>query len=278
MTGSALVLGGGGVTGVAWELGILAGLAEAGLDLRDADLVVGTSAGSVVAAQITTGATLAELYDRQTAGVGDEVPARMGVRTMLRLGVAALGSLDERRALTRVGRMAIRTRTMPAAQRRAVIASRLPVREWPDRRLLITAVAADDGEFVPFDRASGVSLVDAVNASCAVPGVWPPAEIDGRRYFDGGIRSAANADLADGYDRVVVLAPITRGFRRRNAPAAQLARLPAGTRTVLVYPDPAARTAIGPNVLDPRRRAAAAQAGRRQASEVLDEVKAVWLP
>src|SRR6185369_2194588 len=205
MTGSALVFGGGGVTGVAWELGILTGLAEAGLDLLDADLVVGTSAGAVVAAQITSGLPLPELYERQLAGVVAEIAARMSVPTILRLALAALSTRDERTALTRVGRMAIRAKTVPAAQRRAVIESRLPVHDWPDRRVLITAVTADTGEFVAFDAQSGVSLVDAVTASCAVPGVWPPADIDGRLYFDGGIRSAANVDLADGYDRVVVL-------------------------------------------------------------------------
>jgi len=276
MTGSALVLGGGGVTGVAWELGILTGLAEAGLDLRAADLVVGTSAGAVVAAQITTGTALAELYERQLAGVGAEIAARMSVPTMLRLAVAALGTRDERTALARVGRMAVRAKAVPAAERRAVIEARLPVHDWPDRRVLITAVTADTGEFVAFDAGSGVSLVDAVTASCAVPGVWPPADIDGRLYFDGGIRSAANVDLADGYDRVVVLAPITTSFRPRNAPAAQLARLAGTPRTVLVSPDPAAQEAIGPNVLDPHRRAPAAQAGHRQAGDVLDQIKAVW--
>src|SRR5215469_4898613 len=64
----ALVLGAGGVTGIAWETGLLKGLRDAGLDLTGADLVVGTSAGSVVAAQITTGVPLDELYGRQVDG------------------------------------------------------------------------------------------------------------------------------------------------------------------------------------------------------------------
>jgi NTE family protein len=277
MAGKALVLGGGGVTGVAWELGVLAGLAEAGLDLRDADLVVGTSAGSVVGAQITTGESLDELYERQLAGVGQEIAARLSLGTLLRLGAVAVSSRNEQTALRRVGAMAVKARTtVSPAERRAVIGARLPVHEWPDRRLLITAVAADTGEFVVFDRESGVSLVDAVAASCAVPVVWPSAEIDGRRYYDGGIRSGSNADLAAGYERVVVLAPTTSSFRPSTAVAAQLARLPEGTRTMLVHPDPAALKAIGRNVLDPQRRAPAARAGRRQAQDIAAEATAVW--
>jgi NTE family protein len=271
-----LVLGGGGVTGVAWEVGLLAGLAEAGLDLTDADLIVGTSAGSVVAAQTTGGTPLEELYERQLAGVGSEVAARMGLGLFVRWAVAALGTRDERKMLARIGAMAMKAPTMSEADRKAIIASRLPEHEWPNRALLITAVAADNGEFVAFNRDSGVSIVDAVGASCAVPGVWPPVTINGRRYMDGGIRSPANVDLAEGYERIVVVAPINSSFRRSQSPAAQLARMAAGTRSAVVTPDAQAKTAIGNNVLDPAKRAPAAQAGRKQAKDAVAEIAAVW--
>src|SRR5215510_13385362 len=103
MAGRALVLGGGGVTGVAWELGLLAGLAEAGLDLTDADLFVGTSAGSVVAAQVTSPTSLEELYERQLASTGPELAAKLGLAQILRWGVAAIGARDERRTMARIG-------------------------------------------------------------------------------------------------------------------------------------------------------------------------------
>lgn len=276
MTGSALVLGGGGVTGVAWELGILHGLADAGADLTTADVVVGTSAGSVVAVQITTVPSLGELYERQIAGYGGEIASRVGLGSLLKLALATMSTRDERKALARVGAMALAARTIPEAERRAVIDNRLPVHDWPDRDVRITAVAADTGEFVVFDRSSGVSIVDAVAASCAVPGVWPPATVNGRRFIDGGIRSPANVDVARGYDRVVVLAPTTVSLRRRLSPAAQLAALPATTRTLLVSPDRTARTAIGSNPLDPAHRAPAAKAGRRQSESILDAVDRVW--
>jgi NTE family protein len=276
VTARALILGGGGVTGVGWELGILLGLYESGLDLTTADLVVGSSAGSVVGAQITTVDSVESLYQRQLDGYGSEIAARLSLATAAKLGLAALRSRDEQRALANIGAMALTAHTTGEAERRATIAGRLPVHTWPDRRLLVTAVAADTGEFVGFDRESGVDLVDAVAASCAVPGVWPAVTIDGRRYFDGGVRSPANVDLAAGYDRVVVIAPTTTSLHRHATPAAQIAALPPATRTLLITPDDAAKKAIGRNVLDPSRRAPAAKAGRRQALDLIAQVNLVW--
>jgi NTE family protein len=276
MANRALVLGGGGVTGVAWELGILAGLADAGLDLTDADLVVGTSAGSVVAAQVTGGTDLAVLYERQLAGPGAEIAAKIGPGFLLRWLIAVRAARTVEAVGTRLGRLALRADTVSEAARRAVIATRLPAHEWPDRRLLITAVDAGSGEFTAFDRDRGVPLVDAVAASCAVPGVWPPVSINGRRWIDGGVRSPANADLAAGCDRVVVLAPAPYGFGPVTGVAAQVTRLRTHARVVAVSPDRAARRAIGRNVLDPARRADAARAGRAQAAAVAAAVSDVW--
>jgi len=271
----ALVLGGGGVTGVAWEIGVLAGLAEAGIDLAGADLVVGTSAGSVVAAQVANGVPLADMYGRQLAGRGAEVAARMSAGALLRWLAAMVTTRDPVRARARIGRLALGARTMPEAERRAVIEARLPVRDWPDRRLLITAVDAVTGEFRVFDRDSGVPIVDAVGASCAVPGVWPPVTIDGRRYIDGGARSVANVDLAAGCDRVVVLAPLTAGFGPVPSVARQVREL-RGAQVVVVSPDAAAKKAIGRNALDPAHRAPAARAGQAQAAAVAAAVAAAW--
>ncbi|WP_446214871.1 patatin-like phospholipase family protein [Micromonospora sp. IBHARD004] len=272
----ALVLGGGGVTGVAWELGLLAGLAERGVELAGADLVVGTSAGSVVGAQLCSGVPVEELYAAQLRPATGEVAARFGMGAVARLLWAGGRTRDELRSRARIGAMAVAARTPSEASRRAVIEGRLPAREWPARRLLVTAVDAGSGEFVVFDAASGVSLVDAVGASCAVPGVWPPVTIGDRRYVDGGMRSAVNADLAAGAEAVVVLAPVSSAFGPMPRLSAQVAALRRSARVAVVAPDAAARRAIGRNVLDPARRAGAARAGRAQAAAVVDEVAAVW--
>ena len=272
----ALVLGGGGVTGVAWELGVLAGLAELGVDLSDADLVVGTSAGSVVGADLTSGAGLAGLYEAQLAPPAGEITARLGLRVIAKLSWAMFGSRDPVKARARIGKMALASKTVSEAERRKVIAARLPVHDWPGSKLLIAAIDADSGEFIAFDASSGVGLVDAVGASCAVPGVWPPVTIGGRRYVDGGMRSAANADLAAGFARVVVIAPLTRGFGHMPSVARQVAALGEDVQAAVIAPDEAARNAIGRNVLDPARRAPAARAGHAQAAKEAERVAAVW--
>jgi NTE family protein len=272
----ALVLGGGGVTGVAWETGIIAGLAAAGVDLTRADLVVGTSAGAVVAAQITSGVPVEELYQRQLKPATGEIGAHFGVGTMLRYAAAGLRPGDDRQALRRMGHAARAADTVPEQTRRDVIAGRLPNHDWPAApRVLITAVDTETGEEVAFDRDSGVDLVSAVAASCAVPIVWPTVTIDGRRYMDGGVRSAANAHLARGYDQVVVLAPTTTSLRRSGRVATELAALGPAVRSVVITPDAEAKTAIGRNVLDPARRAPAAETGRRQSTTALEVVTAV---
>jgi NTE family protein len=143
--------------------------------------------------------------------------------------------------------------------------------------LRITAVDADTGEFVPLDRDSGVPLVEAVAASCAVPGVWAPVSTGGRRLVDGGLRSPVNADLAAGCDQVVVLAPIVRAIGPMIGVGTQVAALRAqGARVALVSPDAEALAAIGRNVLDPAHRAAAARAGRRQAAAAIADVAEAW--
>ena len=255
---------------------MLAGLAEAGIDLTSADLVVGTSAGSVVGTQILCGPALEELYAKQLEDATGEIAAKMSVGAMARFVMYAMWPGGEQSGRARLGRAASRARTVSESERRAVIGGRLPSPEWPDRKLRITAVDAETGELRVFDRDSGVTLLDAVAASCAVPLVWPPITIGGRRYIDGGARSVANADLATGCDRVVVLAPLTVALRRSSRIEKQLASLGAGVRSVVVSPDAQARRAIGGNSLDPAHRAASARAGRAQAASAVDSVKAVW--
>jgi NTE family protein len=277
MASRALVLGGGGVTGIAWELGVLAGLADAGVDLTAADLFVGTSAGAVVASMIAGDRPLADWYSTQLADPASEIPAKLGAGLLARYAWAMLRSRTTEQFGVRMGALALATATVTPAQRREVIAARLPFDGWPERSLKVTAVDAATGEFVVFDRDSGVPLIDAVCSSCAVPGVWPPHEVDGRRFVDGGMRSVANADVAEGFDKIVIVAPIVRAGGPMIPPARQMAALQAqGSEVALISPDAAALKAIGNNVLDPNRRKPAALAGREQAATVVEQVAEVW--
>jgi NTE family protein len=275
--GDALVLGGGGVTGVAWETGVLAGLSEAGLDLSTAELLVGTSAGAAVAAQLASGTPLATLLELQLAGSAKEIPAKLGPALLARYFWAMLTQRDPGKFGRAMGRLALDATTVEEAERRVVIASRLPSHVWPERPLRLTAVNARTGAFRVFERDDRVPLVDAVAASCAVPGVWPPVSLGGEKWIDGGMRSAVNADLAAGRARVVILAPTTAGVGVVPSVGEQAAALrAAGSAVVVVSPDRDARSRMGRNSLDPAKRAAAAQAGHRQAARELDRVAAVW--
>ena len=278
----ALVLGGGGVAGVAWELGILTGLHDTGVDVRGADIIIGTSAGSVVGAQIASGTDLENLFASQLTPLeqSNERMVAFDVTQMMEAfsqAIAAAGS-DPKAMRARIGAYALAAPTIPEAERRAIIEARLPVHTWSQQRLLIVAIDTETGEEYIMDRASGVSLVDAVAASCAVPGIWPPVTIAGHRYMDGGMRSATNADLARGYDSVLILNPLGANANYfgagMDAEAAALER--EGSQVLVITPDAASTTAIGLNPLDPATRQPSALAGRVQGRELTAPVAALW--
>jgi NTE family protein len=291
----ALVFGGGGSAGNAWEIGVIAGLVDAGLDVTQADLIIGTSAGSTAAAQITSATQPSELLagilaaapQPRTGPAGSDrgrapnVPAADHMDRTSRIIAAAEDAADMRR---RMGAAALEMDAGPDSsgqtQRRATVAARLPSQHWPQRPMLIVAVDARTGEPVVFDRHSGVDLADAVTASCAGPGA-PAHSIGDSRYIDGGYRSPENADLAAGYGRVLVLSPL--GGRTR-APldwgmhlAAQADELRArGSRVETIVPDSESRDAFGVNLMDPSTRAPAARAGYNQGRALAEQLTDFW--
>jgi NTE family protein len=267
---TALVLGGGGVAGIAWTTGLLRGLAEAGLDAAEADLVVGTSAGATVGAQLGSGLGLDQLYARQVEPdlQAPEIDPGVDLRTFADgLGVALRATGSPRDVRRAIGELALRAQTVDELVRRAVIESRLPSHAWPARTLRIVAVDARSGDPRVFDKTSGVDLVDAVAASCAVPGIWPPVEIAGRHYVDGGVRSNENADYAKGASRVLVVAPLgTEPLVPGEMPLEQAVAVlrAGGAEVAIVLPDEASRAVIGTSPLDPTTRTPAAAAGWAQ--------------
>jgi NTE family protein len=296
----ALVLGGGGAAGNAWEIGVIAGLAEAGLDMTQAaDLVIGTSSGATAAAQVRSGIPPAELLaavlspPAQPAGQNRERPPSLPVATvyerMRAISAAAISAADLRRAMGAFGLESDAILGPGAGQRRAVVAARLPRPEWPDRPMIVVAVDAHTGEMAAFDRDSGIDLADAVTASTALPGLTPTHSINGIRYINGGVRSAENADLASGYANVVVLSPFggrSQARPERGADAAGqfegLRRPPEwgtdlasqvealrkqGSHVEVITPDADSRAAMGTNQMDPATRIPAARAGFAQGNQ-----------
>ena len=285
MTGAALVLAGGGRVGIAWELGMLRGieLGSPGLigRIRDpATTYIGTSAGSVVAAQLALGGHLDDLLRAESESApaekdsAQETPFHVlpMVAAMITARIGAKTPEDSRR---RIGAYALKAQGISEDAWIDSIASRFERTTWPERRLLINAVDVHSGEHRVFDRDSGVDLVRAVAASCSVPGVFLPVSIDGRRYMDGGMRSIANADLAAGCDPVLILAPLRGGAGLGNVKASELASL-GGARVHVEYADRAASRAFGRNPLDDSTRAASAAAGLRQGRDSAAALSAFW--
>jgi NTE family protein len=278
---NALILAGGGVAGIAWELGVLRGLQDTDPGLAPrvlaADLVVGTSAGSAVAAQITSGVPLDDLYGRQLSETSAEIEVQLDMEQLLArftAAVSATASQDE--ALRAIGALALDTETVAEPVRMAAVTARLPVPGWPDRLMLLPAVDALTGELTAFSKDSGVTLADAVAASCAVPGIWPPVTINGRRYIDGGVRSPTNADLAAGYDRILIITPADPG---QPVPFGgldeEIERLKPG-QVYVIPADAASLAAFGTNPLSPATRGPAARAGRAVGRAHAAGVAALW--
>ncbi|MER6569839.1 patatin-like phospholipase family protein [Streptomyces sp. NPDC001093] len=277
MSGTALVLGGGGPVGGAWLAGALAGLAEAGIDLGSAEVVIGTSAGAVFGSRLRCGVPAADLYERQLSGA-DAVRLPVTARQTARFLWAALGSRHPQRSVERLARAALRARTGPESDVFDTVGALLGnVRDWPGRELRITAVDVRTGRLEVFDSRSGVTLLEAVAASCAVPVVWPPVTVAGRRWMDGGSRSTANLQLARGYRRVLAVVPVPRAVGPHPSASQQAAELSdGGARVILLSPDHAARRAMGRNMADDTRRPAAARAGYAQASALAPTAADVW--
>ena len=273
------MLGGGGVAGIAWETGVLFGLAELGVDVLDADVVVGTSAGAAVAAQITSGTPLAELYDRHAFPTGEstELPVEFDIDKMVADWTGLMGSTAPGQELrAAIGRYALAASTVPERRRREVIEARLPEHKWPQRDVRIVAVDATTGEERVFTAADDVDLVDVVTGSCAVPGIWPPVTIDGRRYIDGGARSSTNVDLVADLDVVLVLAPVEDLTVIDPDVDKASKKVLKRKKTLAIRPDSDSLAAFGANPLDPETARPAAQAGRAQAAAIAADVRDLW--
>ncbi|MBK3566511.1 patatin-like phospholipase family protein [Streptomyces sp. MBT62] len=277
MRGTALVLGGGGPVGGAWMAGVLAGLAETGVDVTGADVVIGTSAGAIFGARLTAGETPRELYERQLARA-DSIHLRVTAARTARFLWAALGSRDPQRSVQRLARAALRARTGPESELLDAVGTLLRgARDWPEQALRITAVDAVTGSLETFDADTRATLLEAVAASCAVPLVCPPVTAVGRRWIDGGSRTTTNLQLAADHRHILAVSPIPSAVGPHPSATRQAARLAAqGTEITLVTPDRAARRAMGRDLTADARRPAAARAGHAQATALAHTVDAVW--
>jgi NTE family protein len=275
MTRAALVLSGGGLLSVGWELGVLRGLQDGGVAIGRFDLVIGTSAGAVSGAIAISGAPLEPVApvaerDRQLAVMVQQVnPDVMGpVFAALMSG----GEPDQARR-AQLGAIARQTQ-IPEDLAVEIMRQYLPDIPWP-QPLVITAVDVEDGAFVAWGADAGVPLVRAAAASSAIPGIFPPITIAGRRYMDGAIRSPTSADLAAATDVVVIVAAPSRSEQSDRQIAAETAEVrAAGGVIVEIRPDAGSGAAFGPNSMDGSRQPLVFAAGLRQGLAAASDVAA----
>jgi NTE family protein len=304
----ALVLGGGGPVGIAWEAGLIAGLLEGGVDLSEADFIMGTSAGSFVGSQLAMGRSAADMAaaivaeaerHKSAADIAKppaaasagasagERPAAPNLMPLMRMmQEASAGTRDPKEVRKEIGAFAMGAKTVDEATFIKSFGRQLSGEQaagWPPKAYACTAVDAETGEFVVWSNDSKVGLAQAVASSCSVPGVYPPITINGRRYIDGGMRSGTNADVAKGHERVVVVA-----LRIGGPDPAQAERQKAildreikaltdeGARVELVTPDSASQSAFGANLMDARVRPAAAKAGLEQGRALAATLAGFW--
>ena len=289
----AVILGGGGPVGEAWESGVIAGLTEKGIDLSHADLIIGTSAGAIVGARLASRMPPADFInaalapsDGPPAGQPDQASSspppdlsflagklqEMGIRKGAQQSIRA-----------EIGEWAQKVR--PVVSESQFVASyrrRFPEKEWPGRGYECVSVDAADGSLRLWNGSSGVPLALAVASSCALPGVFAPVTINDHRYMDGGVRSVTNADLARGCKTAVVLAPtmglddpLAESFTRPLNAELQTLR-DSGCKVELIVPDAASLKAFGSSIGDENHRAPALNVGRIEGQNKAGEIARLW--
>jgi NTE family protein len=279
--------------GIGWESGIVSGLMESGVDLSQADLIVGTSAGSFVGANLAMGHNVAHLAEKFITERQEPVPAAQPAAgppdlsiliEKLREAVSGVRPAKEVRA--EIGAWALTARTSSEQDFITSLGgwlSGLPENAWPQRPYACTAVDAVDGSFVVWDQGAAVGLARAVASSCSVPGIFPPITIRGRRYIDGGMRSSTNADVAKGYDKVLVIAVTVRTAdpimaERFSKPLEKELKIlrESNAQVEVIKPDTASLDAFGMNLMDRSRRPEAAKTGLCQGRSDAQRLQRFW--
>ncbi|HWI87054.1 MAG TPA: patatin-like phospholipase family protein [Sphingomonas sp.] len=285
----ALILSGGGPLAVAWEAGVIAGLAESGIELGEADFILGTSAGGIVGVQLAAGrppADIAAAIVNETVGI-----APSGATTFAADAIAKLPEMfalsrsrpdDPAAARAEVGDLALAAPADSELNSVARFAAQTRVDAWPERPFGCVAVDAVDGSVRVLTRDCGASPAHAVAASCSLPGLVPPITIGGRRYIDGGFASTANVDLLPDYERLLVLAfrpPGPAGDAMESHYVAQAAAVRHGGADVLfILPNDESQSAIGTQTMEMQRRPEVVRAAMAQGRAEAERIEAFWQP
>ena len=287
---TALVLGGGGVVGVAWESGIAAGMLERGIDLREVDVVVGTSAGAIVGAQIASG-FLPHVPRMRSIPPPPEGPAvdRKSLDLTLLGGVFQLWGAMQRANPEQAAAIGKLAASLPRDAQKGWdqrVAYGVGIEGWPERMLLVNVVDTQSGERRTLDRSCGLEVNSVISASSAVPGMFPPVELDGRLYMDGQVHSSTNADVLVPLapEQVWIAMPTNKvtgqgiGPHAENMLEQEIAALRAvGCKVSVRMPQPQDSERLGKNLMDGRRAgdafALGLETGRAWAEELRSQAR-----
>jgi NTE family protein len=265
----ALVLGGGGLIGVAWEAGLCKGLLERGVDLRDCDAFVGTSAGAITCARLAAGQLPPEPGTRIAGAEGANVdPKRIDMKALgkafNRWSQIVRATVADKREIGLVARELYRD--TEASWVEGITAVSGAPTAWPKKPFFISAVDTESGEEIAFDMSDGVELGRAIAASAAVPGIFASVEIGGKLYMDGQVHSSTHADIllkhprAQRPEEVVIMMPTNSrtapgigGHAEREVAAEIEALKAAGCIVRFVTPTAEHAERMGKNLMDPAK-------------------------
>jgi NTE family protein len=290
-----IAFGGGGEWFVAWTLSFLSAARRQGVDLSTADITVGTSAGSIVGAFLTSGrlwrgATELDFLASHPTLLARMVKTSAGSPSQRRATELLAGATStEQAAVVEIGRAAMASRNPPVEGYEHSLRLMLGHEQWPSEAHRVTAVDCYTGERVVVNHESGVQIATACAASSSLPGVNGPVWIGDRLCMDGGIgTSSTHSDLLGGMERAVIFSMMSLtadqakgldgsfGFAERLHPGTARreadALTAAGTRTLLV----AANPSPGIDFMDPDQLASAIADGAARATSMIEDLAAVW--
>lgn len=269
-----LVLGGGGITGIAWEAGVLAGLIDNGIKLNKADKIIGTSAGSFVGAVLANGYDMKDYYYELDERRDENDRASMSSDVYRLWQNAFIVGRDD---AEKVGQMMgdivyTRPSKVDLNERKQAIRQRLGDVEWKDN-LEITAINAKTGVTGTFNSQSGITLEEAVTASGAVSGIWPHIRLNDNDWIDGGMISPTNAMLAEGAKSIIILAPLADGLSMMPSAYDDAEKLSAHSQVLVISPDSDSQAEIGDNIYNPNNILNIGNTGYQQGQALAQEIR-----